>query len=170
VKVALSFDTEFPGRPHVPAARTASSRRSPPRDVRGSFFLQGRWTRAYPELARRIAAAGHLIGNHSNFHAPMNGSPTSGSARRRARRADDPRDDGHRPEALVPLPVRPRMDDARVLNALDELGYRHVGWDVDPRDWDETRTVDELVKFVVAGEGSSCSTPGRRSRPMRSGS
>jgi peptidoglycan/xylan/chitin deacetylase (PgdA/CDA1 family) len=45
------------------------------------------------------------------------------------------------------------MDDARVLNALDSLGYRHVGWDVDPRDWDETRTVDELVKFVVAGEG-----------------
>jgi peptidoglycan-N-acetylglucosamine deacetylase len=40
-------------------------------DIRATFFLQGRWTRANPDVARSIAGAGHLIGNHSNFHAPM---------------------------------------------------------------------------------------------------
>jgi peptidoglycan/xylan/chitin deacetylase (PgdA/CDA1 family) len=41
------------------------------------------------------------------------------------------------------------MDDPRVLGHLGELGYRHVGWDVDPRDWEEGRTPDELVMRVL---------------------
>ena len=45
------------------------------------------------------------------------------------------------------------MDDPRVLAAIEELGYRHVGWDVDPFDWEDGRTVDELVERVVPGEG-----------------
>jgi peptidoglycan/xylan/chitin deacetylase (PgdA/CDA1 family) len=57
------------------------------------------------------------------------------------------------PKPWFRCPFGRGMDDARVLNTLDELGYRHVGWAIDPRDWDENRTVDELVKFVVAGEG-----------------
>ena len=37
-------------------------------DVRATFFLVGRFAQAEPELVRRIAAAGHLIGNHSWSH------------------------------------------------------------------------------------------------------
>ena len=36
--------------------------------ARGSFFLIGDKVRAHPDLARRIAAEGHAIGNHSNSH------------------------------------------------------------------------------------------------------
>jgi hypothetical protein len=32
-----------------------------------------------------------------------------------------------------------------------ELGYRHIGWDVDPRGWEEGRTVDELLTRVLGG-------------------
>ena len=45
------------------------------------------------------------------------------------------------------------MDDPRVLSLLQELGYRHIGWDIDPRDWEEGRTMEELVTRVVAGAG-----------------
>ena len=38
-----------------------------------------------------------------------------------------------------------------MLFRSEELGYRHVGWDEDPRDWDDGRTVDELVAGVGAG-------------------
>ena len=41
--------------------------------------------------------------------------------------------------------------DARVLAVLADLGYRNVGWDVDPRDWRPDRTTDEIVAAVVAG-------------------
>ena len=39
--------------------------------VPASFFVQGRWAEAYPELARSIGERGHLIGNHSFYHARM---------------------------------------------------------------------------------------------------
>ena len=39
-------------------------------------------------------------------------------------------------------------EDPRVLRLLEELGYVHVGWDVDPRDWDETRDSNLLVETV----------------------
>jgi peptidoglycan-N-acetylglucosamine deacetylase len=154
VKIALSFDTEFPGRPARPGGEDRILETLADEQVRGSFFLQGRWTRAYPELAGRIAEAGHLIGNHSNFHAPMNGLSDEWFRRDVERAEQTIRDTtGIDPRPWFRCPFGRGMDDARVLNTLAELGYRHVGWDVDPRDWDETRTVDELVKFVVAGEG-----------------
>ncbi|MGA8731699.1 MAG: polysaccharide deacetylase family protein [Terracidiphilus sp.] len=37
-------------------------------DVRATFFLVGKFAEAEPELVRRIAGAGHLIGNHSWSH------------------------------------------------------------------------------------------------------
>ena len=37
-------------------------------DVRATFFLLGSRAQAAPELVRRIAAEGHLIGNHSWSH------------------------------------------------------------------------------------------------------
>ena len=36
-----------------------------------------------------------------------------------------------------------------MLAALEELGYRHIGWDVDPRDWEEGRTAEELERLVL---------------------
>ena len=37
-------------------------------DVRATFFMVGNFAQAEPELVRRVAAAGHLIGNHSWSH------------------------------------------------------------------------------------------------------
>lgn len=38
------------------------------RGLHGTFFLTGRWAKAYPDAARRIVAGGHEIGNHSLTH------------------------------------------------------------------------------------------------------
>jgi peptidoglycan/xylan/chitin deacetylase (PgdA/CDA1 family) len=43
------------------------------------------------------------------------------------------------------------MDDPRVLGLLTELGYRHAGWDVDPEDWNERRSADDVVSAVLEG-------------------
>jgi peptidoglycan/xylan/chitin deacetylase (PgdA/CDA1 family) len=37
-------------------------------EVRATFFLIGRHVRAFPKLAREIAARGHQIGNHTETH------------------------------------------------------------------------------------------------------
>ncbi|UAC49422.1 polysaccharide deacetylase family protein [Bacillus aquiflavi] len=40
-------------------------------NVKASFFLEGRWVKENPELAKMIADAGHEIGNHSYSHPDM---------------------------------------------------------------------------------------------------
>src|SRR5690349_19551357 len=37
-------------------------------DVPATFFMVGDHVRRYPEIARRVAAAGHEIGNHTQTH------------------------------------------------------------------------------------------------------
>jgi peptidoglycan/xylan/chitin deacetylase (PgdA/CDA1 family) len=55
------------------------------------------------------------------------------------------------PKPWFRCPFGSGMDDPRVLGMLAELGYRHVGWDVDPLDWEEGRTAEELVAAVLDG-------------------
>jgi len=154
VRVALTFDTEFPGRPTTPGAEGRILETLAEAGIRATFFLQGRWTRANPEIAQRIVEGGHLIGNHSNFHAPMD-SFTDEGLRRDIRRAEETILEiaGVDPKPWFRCPFGSGMDDPRVLAAIGELGYRHVGWDVDPFDWEAGRTVDELVERVAPGEG-----------------
>ena len=40
-------------------------------ETRASFFLIGRHVRAFPELAKEIAARGHTIGNHTDTHSRL---------------------------------------------------------------------------------------------------
>ncbi|HYX76284.1 MAG TPA: polysaccharide deacetylase family protein [Gaiellaceae bacterium] len=151
-RVALTFDTEFPGRPTVPGVEGRILDALAAAGARATFFLQGRWVRVYPELTRRIAEAGHLVANHSNFHAPMDGL-TDELLRRDVQRAEETirETTGVDPRPWFRCPFGDGMDDDRVLGALRELGYRHVGWDVDTFDWEEGRTADAVGRAVLDG-------------------
>jgi len=70
-RVALTFDAEHPDRPHRAGATERVLDTLDAEGVVTTFFIQGRWAEAYPELARSIAERGHLIGNHSFYHARM---------------------------------------------------------------------------------------------------
>lgn len=72
MRVGLTFDAEFGDRPdarlgHAEAILNILATRG----VKASFFVQGRWAQAYPDLVRRMADDGHTIGNHSFYHAPL---------------------------------------------------------------------------------------------------
>lgn len=65
------------GRPEV--ALTFDDGPNPPRtdqvleileakDVRATFFVIGKWAERFPKAVERIAAAGHVVGNHSYLH------------------------------------------------------------------------------------------------------
>ena len=72
LRTALTFDAEHPDRPDA-SAGAAERILDVLEDAgaRATFFLQSRWAMANPDLARRIADAGHLVGNHSTYHARM---------------------------------------------------------------------------------------------------
>jgi peptidoglycan-N-acetylglucosamine deacetylase len=63
-RVALSFD-DGPDPEVTPAVLDALGKHG----VRATFFAIGRQLEAHPDLARRIAAEGHELGNHSWNHS-----------------------------------------------------------------------------------------------------
>jgi peptidoglycan/xylan/chitin deacetylase (PgdA/CDA1 family) len=129
-------------------------------EVRGSFFLQGRWVEAYPRVARRIAEAGHLVGNHSHYHARL---PllTAAGLRSDVRAAESVirRRAGVDPRPWLRLPFGVGEGDPLLAARLKALGYRHVGWDVDVAEWrarqSSRRVADGIVQGVLTrGDGA----------------
>jgi peptidoglycan/xylan/chitin deacetylase (PgdA/CDA1 family) len=152
VRVALTFDTEHPARPCSGRALERILAVLDQANVRATFFVQGRWAQSSPDEARQIAAAGHLIGNHSHYHAPMNAF-TEEAFRDDVREAEATIQavTGHDPRPWFRCPFGAGMEDPDVLQRLDELGYRNVGWDVDPRDWHEDNDAAAVEREVLRG-------------------
>jgi Predicted xylanase/chitin deacetylase len=149
-RVALTFDAEHPDRPTelgVAEAILAILERA---SIRATFFVQGRWAEAYPETARRIGRAGQLVGNHSHYHARMPLFSAAGFATD-VRAAETVIGDvlGVDPRPWFRCPFGAGHDDPAVVSALAGLGYREVGWDVDPFDWE--RPADAVETGVVDG-------------------
>lgn len=155
--MALTFDAEHPSRSHCPpGVQEALLEELANRGLRATFFVQGRWAKAYPETARAIAAAGHLIGNHSHYHARMSLLSDEGlridvvaaqEAIRTVLGAD--------PRPWFRCPFGDGAADPRVLGALRELGYRDVNWDVDAADWDAERSPEQVAGDVLEGVAAS---------------
>jgi len=152
MRVALTIDTEQRGRPaddgnlgrllDILAAEGAPA----------TFFVQGRWAGANRELARRIRLDGHLIGNHSYYHAPMDLHTDAGIRDTVARAEEVVRAvTGDDPKPWFRCPYGAGEDDPRVLRLLEEMGYVNVVWDFETDDWAEGRDAGELVETIIAG-------------------
>jgi peptidoglycan/xylan/chitin deacetylase (PgdA/CDA1 family) len=151
-RVALTFDAEHPDRPHhgEHAAWVLDELRR--LSLRATVFLQGRWVEAFPDLARRVVADGHLVGNHSFYHARMPLLSTDGfdeDVREAERVIRETTGADPRPWLRFPFGVGADRDD--LMERLATLGYRHVGWDVEVYEWRPGRTVSEVVDATVAG-------------------
>jgi peptidoglycan-N-acetylglucosamine deacetylase len=151
-RVALTFDTEHWSHPSTPDVQERILDVLVAAGVRATFFVQGRWATAYPGCARRIAEAGHLVGNHSHHHAPMS-TLTDAGIESDVHRAEEVIRalTGADPRPWFRCPFGDGHDDPRVLAALHRAGYRNHHWDVEPDDWRPERTPDDLARLVVTG-------------------
>jgi peptidoglycan/xylan/chitin deacetylase (PgdA/CDA1 family) len=149
VRVALTFDVEHPDRPTLAGVTERLVDVLDDRGVISTMFIQGRWAEAYPGLTEQIATAGHLVGNHSHYHARMPMFTTRGlvsdvlAAAAAIRHAA-----GVNPQPWFRCPFGAGAADRRVLGTLTRLGYREVGWHVDAKDW-AARGPKALVDRVV---------------------
>jgi peptidoglycan-N-acetylglucosamine deacetylase len=159
-RVALTFDAEHPDRPHRPGVTAGILEVLAERHVRSTWFLQGRWVESAPELARQVVADGHLVGNHSFYHARL---PllTDDGLRTDIRDAETAIRDttGIDPRPWFRCPFSAGSDDLRVLAILAELGYRDIGADVVLDDWEPARTgpllaADALRQTPAVGDGA----------------
>jgi peptidoglycan-N-acetylglucosamine deacetylase len=152
MRVALTFDAEHPDRPNGGAGTAAVLDALERLELRTTFFLQGRWVEAEPGLAHRAADAGHLIGNHSHYHARMPlFAPGGFESDVRTAEAVIVETLGIDPRPWLRFPFGVGGDDAALIERLAGLGYRHIGWHVEVYEWQPGRTVDEVVRGVVDG-------------------
>jgi peptidoglycan-N-acetylglucosamine deacetylase len=150
-RVALTFDAEHPDRPHRVGATERVLDRLDAERITATFFVQGRWAEAFPTLARDVAERGHLIGNHSFYHARMPLLSRTGLATdvRAAERAIV-NATGVDPRPWFRCPFGAGSEDPRVLAGLQRLGYRDVNWHVDGADWRPSRRGRGMAKQMVA--------------------
>ena len=151
-RVALTFDAEHPDRPSAPGIEPRLIELLAEQGIVASFFVQGRWAEAYPELARRIATDGHLIGSHSHYHARMPLLTRAGlrsdiAAAERAIRVAT----GVDPRPWFRCPFDAGQADQRVQAVVRAAGYRNVGWHVAGRDWPPERTAADIERSIVDG-------------------
>jgi peptidoglycan/xylan/chitin deacetylase (PgdA/CDA1 family) len=151
-KVALTFDTEHPDRPAADGNPNRLLDELARLDVRASFFVQGRWAEAYPATARRIVAAGHLVGSHSHYHVRMPLLTADGLATDVRDAEEAIREHaGVDPRPWFRCPFGAGADDPVLVGRLAALGYREVGWHVNPEDWNPGHSPDAIIKTVVHG-------------------
>jgi len=149
-RVALTFDTEHPDQPQCkPVFQDGILDTLANEDVRATFFVQGRWATAYPDILRRIAKE-HTIGNHSHFHADMRFLTNEGiindiTLARNAIKEICAKD----PWPLFRLPFGYGIDDPRVIGLLAQGEWRNVHWNVDPQDWSPTNEAGGIEQRVV---------------------
>jgi peptidoglycan/xylan/chitin deacetylase (PgdA/CDA1 family) len=115
-------------------------------EARATFFLLGGRAAAQPDLVRRIAAAGHTIGNHSWSHPNL--------ARTRASRVrEELRLTSETLQQIIGAPVkffRPPFGARRpvVFRIARELGLEPVLWNAMTSDWSEP-SADQIAKELM---------------------
>ncbi|MBS2035012.1 polysaccharide deacetylase family protein [bacterium] len=127
--VALTYD-DGPG-PDTPALLDLLAREK----VKASFFLIGQQIEKYPEVVKRIADEGHLIGNHTYSHPNlMLCSP--GRTRRELERVQQQLQQltGQKPVFWRP-PFGFRSPWTQPV--ASQLGLRSALWTVNPRDFQD---------------------------------
>ena len=137
--VALTFD-DGPG-PYTERLLNALADRG----ARATFFVLGTRVDAYPNLIRRMAAEGHVVGNHSNAHNMLNQMDLVGVRTEMGKCAD---------KILKLLGYRPCVmrcpggnSSATVKEYATEAGVPIINWSVDTRDW-ESRNKEAILKVA----------------------
>lgn len=124
-------------------------------NVKATFFMTGGWVKSYPEDVKKILAAGHDLGNHSENHLNMSGLSD-------AEKEEELMMVHNRVKQLTDYEMflfRPPYGDydEKVVNCAKKCGYYTIQWDVDSLDWKDYGT-DSIIKTVCGhkhlGNGS----------------
>lgn len=119
-------------------------------NVKGSFFLTGKFVEANQDLVRSMALLGHEVYNHtySHLHLPkLNDDDIDAQMKmteevlKRVANID--------PKPYMRAPYGDR--DGRVLKKLFKDGYQSVYWTVDAMDWEESngQTAKEVKERIL---------------------
>jgi peptidoglycan/xylan/chitin deacetylase (PgdA/CDA1 family) len=148
--VALTFDA---GSVDGPASTILDILRA--NQLQVTFFLTGQWVQSYPDLARRVAADGHELANHTYYHPDLTLlSREQITWEFEYTNALIEADLGRTSKPWFRPPFGAR--DTRVLDIARDLGYRSIYWTLDSGDWRNNATaagvLTRVLKSVAPGD------------------
>lgn len=101
--------------------------------VKATFFLEGRWTKENPEMAKMIVDAGHEVGNHSYTHPDMSKLSTVDIKEQLLKTSEVIKS----VTDVTPTWFAPPSGSLRdeVVKIADQMSMNTVMWTVDTIDW-----------------------------------
>ncbi|WP_047155152.1 polysaccharide deacetylase family protein, partial [Aneurinibacillus tyrosinisolvens] len=116
------------------------------RGIKLTFFLQGSWVARFPELARKISAAGHEIGNHAYTHPDMR-SLSADEIYLELRKTNEVigKELGLKPKFFTP-PYG--YYDGRVIDLAARESMLTILWTLDTLDWKMTDS-GEIFRRII---------------------
>ncbi|MFP7296146.1 polysaccharide deacetylase family protein [Neobacillus niacini] len=115
--------------------------------VKASFFLEGRWVKNNPELAKMIVSAGHEVGNHSYTHPDMK-RITAAQTREQLLKTNEVIEAATGKKSTWFAPPSGSYRDETVTIA-SEFKMKTVMWTVDTIDWQKP-SPDVLIHRVTS--------------------
>jgi peptidoglycan/xylan/chitin deacetylase (PgdA/CDA1 family) len=145
-RLALTYD-DGPNDPHTMRLLEVLARHN----VYATFFLIGRYVQQRPDLAREIAKAGHVVGNHTFTHPLLTFKPSAeiGQQFSNCRSALEDAIGAH--SNLLRPPFGGRRP--AVLKIARELGLEPIMWNVTGYDWDAppSTVIEKKVSRQIRG-------------------
>lgn len=149
-KVSVSFDAAWGADDTDELLRILKEN-----DVKATFFLCGYWVEKYPEEVKKIAEAGHDLGNHSATHPHMS-QLSSEQITEELRKCHE------NVKELTGIEMdlfRPPFGeyDNEVIETATANGYHSIQWDIDSLDWKEQGTqaeINQVLNHKHLGNGS----------------
>jgi len=145
-QIALTFDDGPYGTPTIEVLSILKKE-----NVHATFFVIGQNVEKYPEITKEIVANGNIIANHTYNHPEDLTKVSLKEFYSEISKTEDAIFSvTHLWTGLFRAPygnTSPEM-----LKELEKDDYTLVGWDVDPVDWDYSKSTPELIEKTVLEE------------------
>ena len=149
-KVSVSFDAAWGAEDTDELLRILAEN-----DVKATFFLCGYWVDKYPEEVKKIAEAGHDLGNHSMTHPHMSQLSSEQITK-------ELQECHQRVKTLTGIEMdlfRPPFGeyDNHLIETAQANGYSVLQWDIDSLDWKEhgaEAEINQVLNHKHLGNGS----------------
>lgn len=143
-KIAISFDAAW-GCEHTEQILDVLQQYH----VKATFFLTNIWLEEYPEMARKIADAGHEIAMHSVTHPHMPQIEITEMKQEL---------EGNYQKIVEVTGYTPTLFrfpfgdyDNASMEVVRQSGYDAIQWSIDSLDWQDTKTSAEIMERVTLG-------------------